>query len=59
MKAPIFAYHGSKSRSRPPNRPAPRRLGLGDSDRTRTIRAKRYIERQKNYEKIMTNYKKM
>ena len=51
--------HGSKSRSRPPTRPAPRRISLGDSDRTRTIRAKRYIERQKNYEKIMTNHKKM
>ena len=39
--------------------PAPRRIGLGDSDRSRTIRAKRYIERQKNYEKIMTNRKKI
>jgi len=37
--------HGSKSRSRPPTRPAPRRTGLGDSDRTQTIRAKCYIER--------------
>jgi len=51
--------HGSKSRSRSPTRPAPRRIGLGDSGRTRTIHAKSYIERQKNYEKIMTNRKKM
>ena len=36
--------HGSKSRSRPPTRPAPRRIGLGDSNRTRTIRAKLNIE---------------
>ena len=43
--------HGLKSRSRPPTRPAPRRIGLDDLDRTRTIHAKCYIERQKNYEK--------
>jgi len=47
----LTLMHGSKSRSRPPTWPALRRIGLGDSDQTRTIRAKRYIERQKNYEK--------
>jgi len=51
--------HGSQSRSRPPTRRAGRRIGLDDSDRYRTIRAKRYIESSKNSEKITTNLKKM
>jgi len=49
------AEHGSQSRSRPPTRRALRRIGLGDSDRYRAIRAKRYIESSKNSEKITTN----
>jgi len=36
--------HGSKSWSQPPTRRALRRIGLGISDRTRAIHAKRYIE---------------
>ena len=51
--------HGSKSRSQPLTRRALRRIGLGDSDRSRAIRAKRYIESSKNSEKITTNLKKM
>ena len=51
--------HDSQSRYRPPTRRALRRIGLGDSDRYRAIRAKRYIESSKNSEKITTNLKKM
>ena len=50
--------HGSQSRSRPPTRRALRRIGLGDSDRYRAIRTKRYIESSKNFEKITTNLEK-
>ena len=58
MKRPRYA-HGSQSRSRPPTRRALRRIGLGDSDRSRAIRAKRHIESSKNSEKIRTNLKKI
>jgi len=51
--------HSSWSRSRPSTRRTLRRIGLGDSDRYRAIRAKRYIESSKNSEKITTNLKKM
>jgi len=48
-----------QSRSRPPTRRALRLIGLGDSDRSRVIRTKRYIESLKNSEKITTNLKKI
>jgi len=50
--------HGSQSRTRPPTRRALRRIGLGDLNRSRAIRAKRYIESLKNSEKITINLKK-
>ena len=51
-------HHGSQSRSRPPTRRALRRIGLGNSDRYRVIRAKCYIESSKNSEKNTANLKK-
>ena len=54
----VCVCHGSQSRSRPPTRRALRRIGLGDLDRSRAIRTKRYIESSKNSEKITTNLKK-
>ena len=53
----LHLVHGSQSRSRPPTRRALRRIGLSDSDRSRAIRAKRYIESSKNSEKITKNLK--
>jgi len=55
----FLSFHGSQSRSRPPTQRVLRRIGLSDSNRSRAIRAKRYIERSKNSEKITTNLKKM
>ena len=51
--------HGSQLRSRSPTRRALRRIGLGDSDQSRAIRVKCYIETSKNSEKITNNLKKM
>ena len=58
-KTSIGYLHGSQSRSRPPTRWALRRIGLGDSDRYRVIRAKRYIKSSNFFEKITINLKKM
>ena len=50
--------HGSKSRSRLSTQRAQRRIGRDDSDRSRALRAKCYIESSNNSEKITTNLKK-
>ena len=47
----IYSRHGSKSRSRPLTRRALRRISRGDSDQSRAIRAKRYMQNSKNSEK--------
>jgi len=39
-----YNQHGSKSRSRPPTRQAPRRIGLKVLDQIRVICTKRYVE---------------
>ena len=51
--------HGSQSRFRPPTRRTLRQIGLGDSNWSWAINAKRYIESSKNSQKITTNLKKI
>jgi len=53
-----YSEYGSKSRSQLPTQRAQRWIGQGDSDRSRTLRAKCYIESSKNSEKITTILKK-